>query len=300
MRQTLAKTAALLLIGGSLLAYGGAKAADASDESSQTKPGAVDLSSFPSDLDGEIKRVQALRLDGKLDDAVRSLGQMMLVAPDDPRVVGEYGKVLVLQNRPQDATAFLKRSIELQAGDWTLYSALGIAYDEQGDSRNAKSAYERALVLKPGEASVLNNYALSRKAAGDVVSARQMIAEAQASGGGDATIARNYALLTPANTSAPAAPVNVAQAPVATHANASAVSVASLAPVTSSPAAAGAPAAISAPRQIGVVMQRVPVDPLAGPVKAHGKVKVAAKAGKPAVASKKSKTPTLRMSADAS
>jgi Flp pilus assembly protein TadD len=312
----LARTAAVLLIGGSLVAQAGARADDS--ESASTK---VDVSSFPANLDGEIRRVQSLRADGKLQDAAHALGQMMLVAPDDPRVVGEYGKVLVLENRPQDAVAFLKRALELQNGDWTIYSAIGVAFDEQGDSTDAKVAYEHALVLRPGEPAILNNYAVSRMAAGDLVSARQIIAQAEAAGGGDPTIARNVALLkVPARAELPAVGAAVAKNEAQAVATAPMtkkevpVNVATLAPAkmpTTSLSADGKSAGVfatQAPRVLNkdVVMQKVPVDPLAGRVAkaSHARKlaerKPALRGAVPAIAAKKPTTPSLRMSADAS
>lgn len=35
-----------------------------------------------------------------------------------------------------DAIAFLDRAIQLQPGDWTLYSAQGVAYDQEGKYQN--------------------------------------------------------------------------------------------------------------------------------------------------------------------
>src|SRR5258708_31632635 len=212
MRRLLTHTAVALFIGGAALTHGQAWADGSADADAGAKP--IDISALPTDLDGEIHRAQALRAQGKPNDAAHALAQMMLVAPDDARVVGEYGKDLVLENRPQDAEGFLRRAIELQAGDWTFYSALGVAYDEEGDNKSAKSAYQRALVLKPGEPAILNNYALSRMAAGDFVSARQIIAQAQAAGGNDPTIARNVSLVMDSShpTAAPLAAKPVAAA----------------------------------------------------------------------------------------
>src|SRR5436305_1115114 len=127
MRRLLAHTAVALFIGGAMLTSGAALA-DSQTSDSNVKP--IDFSSLSSDLNQEVHRAQALRAQGKLAEAVHALGQMMLVAPDDAGVVSEYGKVLVLENRPEDAAEFLKRAIQLQGGDWTYYSALGVAYDE--------------------------------------------------------------------------------------------------------------------------------------------------------------------------
>ncbi len=86
-----------------------------------------------ADIDGGVRQAQLLRTSGDLDGATRILSQLMLAAPDDPRVVGEYGKLLVQEKASADAVQFLRRAIELQPNDWTLYSALGVAYDQQSD-----------------------------------------------------------------------------------------------------------------------------------------------------------------------
>jgi Flp pilus assembly protein TadD len=226
-------------------------------------------------LDSEIRSAQLSRQQGDYAGAVHALSQLMLMAPDDPRVVGEYGKVLAQQGRSAEAVQFLNRAIELQSGDWTLYSALGVAHDEAGDPAAAKAAYERALVLKPGEAAVLNNYAMSRVLAGDLTQARQLIA--QASGSTDPKIARNAALiagLTPPATVAKNAPVDNPE-PIAQHTPTPLVAISGL----------------NAPAQT-VAAQPTPTEPKAGPAaKKHAPVKTAAR--KPAA------TPKLRKAANA-
>ena len=143
-----------------------------------------------------MRQAQLLRLAGNYDEAIHILSQLMLVAADDPRVVGEYGKTLVEQGRASEAAQFLSRASELSPNDWTLYSALGVAYDQLGNQPSARAAYEHALALKPAEPSVLNNYALSRMLANDPDAARQLIARAQIAGGAtDPKIARNIALV---------------------------------------------------------------------------------------------------------
>ena len=146
-------------------------------------------------LDGEIRHAQLLRTQGDYAGAVHVLSQLMMIAADDPRVVGEYGKVLIQQGRASDAQQFLSRAVALQPGDWTLYSALGVTYDKLGDSANARQAYDRALALKPGEAVVLNNYAMSRMLAGDLPQARRLMAMAVAAGSVDPKLARNLSML---------------------------------------------------------------------------------------------------------
>lgn len=290
-----------------MIAYSSAYAGDSTSDSSDASAQHLDISKLPTDLDGEIRRAQDFRANGKLDEAAHALGQLMLIAPDDPRVVSEYGKVLVQENRPQDAAEFLKRALQIQSGDWTVYSALGVAYDEMGDNRSAKLAYERALALKPGDPTILNNYAMSRFAAADFVSARQIIAEAQAADPKDETIARNVSLVAASRPSAIAVKAAAPSSPPPAVRSARVakptqkIEVATLPKVDAVPKPdVAAPASVpdgatGAPRILNkdVVMQSVPVDPLAGPTGKGSRAKSLAVKRKPA-------TPSLRMSADAS
>ncbi len=148
-----------------------------------------------ANLDMEIEKAKTQRALGDNTGAAHALAQIMLVAPDDVRVVSEYGKVLVSLGRSDDAVAFLKRALQLSPNDWTLYSAIGAAFDQKADFESARTAYQRGLELKPGGAALLNNYAMSRMLAGDLPGAQALIAQAQAAGN-DPKIAHNAALMT--------------------------------------------------------------------------------------------------------
>jgi len=160
----------------------------------------------PSDLDSAILQARTQRLARDYTGAIHTLGQLVLVAPDDARVLGEYGKTLVANGESQDAVAFLSRAVELQPGDWSLHSALGVAFDQIADYPNARRAYERALAVRPREPSVLSNAGLSRMQAGDLAGAQLLLSQAMQQGG-DARIASNLALVERlmANRPAPAA-----------------------------------------------------------------------------------------------
>jgi predicted Zn-dependent protease len=223
-----------------------------------------------------------LRAQGNFAEATRLLSQLMLASPDDPRIVGEYGKSLAQQGRSQDAVAFLKRAAELKPSEWSVYSALGVAYDQMDDRKSAAAAYERALSLKPGDPTVLNNYAVSRMLAGDLDGAQRMLTQASASGGGYSKIANNLGMVAQMK-SAKAGAASAATGPAQPKATAvaqakapaagpSKVATASLpAPkgsrtADSAPVSLTLPAATSVSQPATVVMQQVPVDPLAGPV----------------------------------
>jgi len=171
-----------------------------------------------ANLDSEIERAKAQRVAGDLGGAAHSFAQMVLVAPDDARVCGEYGKTLALLGRSDDAIAFLKRAIELKPNDWTLYSAIGVAFDQKSQFADAKAAYQRGLQLNPMSAALLNNYAMSRMLAGDLPAAQALIAQAQATGD-DPKIASNAALMATLRgqqaSVAPVHPVTASVAPAA-------------------------------------------------------------------------------------
>jgi Flp pilus assembly protein TadD len=244
-----------------------------------------------ANLEDSIRQAQMLRLAGSYPEAIKHLSQLMMVASDDPRVVSEYGKTLAAMGRADDAVNFLTRAQQLQPGDWTIYSALGVAYDQLGNQKDAQPAYEHALALKPGEPSVLSNYALSRMLAKDPGTAKKLAARAEIANAGaaDPMIARNIAMIRSMAPEAPDAtmavnnpapspvPRMVAAAPQAPAARQTAPFVNSPVPTAAQPrplalvnaanngVIEARPQAPQVPDN-RVVMQRVPVDPLAGPV----------------------------------
>lgn len=213
----------------------------------------------PVTIDSEVAAAHALRVKGDYDTAAKNFGQLMLIAPDNPQVVAEYGKTLLQQGRPAEAIPFLNRALELQASDWSVYSALGVAYDQTNDHAHAKFAYERALTLKPGAPQVLNNYAMSRMLAGDLDGARRLMAQASTSS--DPKIAANIALL--ASMKKPVRHAEPVSAPVAqvTVQHRSATKVADIAPPTppKSPVTASMSATAPKPSVTAAIAPKAPV-----------------------------------------
>lgn len=253
--------------------FGSAKTQDAKTAKDAANPN--DTKPAES-LEDSIRQARMLRLAGSYPEAIRHLSQLMMVAADDGRVISEYGKTLAAMGRAQESVNFLTRAEQLDPTDWTVYSALGVAYDQLGKQKDADAAYDHALALRPGEPSVLSNYALSRMLAKDPEGAARLAARAEAAGGAsDPMIARNIAMvkeLTPqasqavaANTPAPQTVARMAPP------------IAAPRPLVSAPQPLGnvamnsnavidAPRPAAQPRDNRVVMQAVPIDPLAGPV----------------------------------
>jgi Flp pilus assembly protein TadD len=295
-----------LLLGCSALssaAQAGWFSSDSTPAAAKTDNKAASAPQPGTNLDDSIRQAQMLRLAGNYAEALNHLSQMMIVAADDSRVISEYGKTLVSMGRTDEAEKFLTRAQQLQPNDWTIYSALGVAYDQMGNQKDAQTNYEGALALKPGEPSVLNNYALSRMLAKDPVTARKLADRAEIANAAahDDKIARNIAMI---RSMAPDASNNFtvntpAPSPVPVAAPHVAVAAAPLAPIPGAEPVpliihpAPAPMASNAPprplantmvaqvqpqpaqplnqKPRGVVMQTVPVDPLAGPVQGAAK-----------------------------
>ncbi|HYM17997.1 MAG TPA: tetratricopeptide repeat protein [Micropepsaceae bacterium] len=167
---------------------------------------------IPSDLESAIKLAQTNRQNGDFAGASKILSQLVLFAPDDPRVLAEYGKTLAAQGRSDDALAFLERAIQLQPNEWSFYSAQGVAYDQKGNYQAAITSYNRALMLKPGEPTVLNNAALSRLQAGDLAGAEKFLMQAAPGAAQFPRISENLALVESMKT-ARATPVTPQPAP---------------------------------------------------------------------------------------
>jgi cytochrome c-type biogenesis protein CcmH/NrfG len=195
----------------------------------------------------QVAAAKAERQQGHIAEAAKAFAQLMLVAPNDPAVLGEYGKALAQLGHSQDAVALLTRAVQINSGDWTYYSALGVAYDQLGKRKEAREAYDRSLALKPGDPSVLNNYALSRMLAGDYAGARKMFEQIEAMGTNDPKIAANLGKLDALEGGHAQKTAQVAAPPTTSLPK----------PVT--------PVAVATPKG-GVMMQKIPADPLAGPV----------------------------------
>lgn len=273
-RAALLFTAAIATTGCASLGLGSADntaakpaPAEAAQDTPQS-PYAAEIAGLPHDLDGEIRRAQLLRAQGDFRGAIKALSQLMLVAPDDPRIVGEYGKVLAqIGGRTNDSLAFLNRAIELQSDNWTFYSALGVAYDQKGDAAKAEEAYKHALALKPENPTVLNNYAMSQMQAGHLAHAEKLLREAAVHGGDYPKIANNLAMIAAMRGEAAPSASQSAVKPQPMQDVASARPPAQTRTLGAPRALAGA--AASAAPKARVVMQAVPYDPLAG--KHYGK-----------------------------
>jgi Flp pilus assembly protein TadD len=120
------------------------------------------------DLTAAISFARNLRLMGGARQSVAVLKEVVMKAPDDPRVLSEYGKSLTAAGRVQDALPFLVRSIQINSDDWTTLSAYGVALDQSSNHQAAREQYQAALRLSKGNPSIESNLAMSYVLEGNI------------------------------------------------------------------------------------------------------------------------------------
>ena len=75
---------------------------------------------------------------------------------------------------------FSKHVADSGTSDWRILSALGSAYDQQGQYGTARETYQKALVLQPNQISVLNNMGMSHALEGNLKQAEETLRSAMA------------------------------------------------------------------------------------------------------------------------
>ena len=240
----------LAVLGAAALAVTGCAGSPATTQAirpsavARTPPAKGKPGTYPQNLAGEISRAQQLRTHGHYKRALRALAQLMLLSPDNPQVVGEYGKDLVELGRAKESLAFLDRAIELKPHDWSYLSARGVAQDQLHETKAAAQSYRAALAISPDQPSVLNNYALNQMMQGHKDQAKTLFEAALAHGGRDPRIAKNLAQLTQA--AATAAPEAANAAPSAPR------------PVASAAGSSAAAAPVSTRNEAAMVVKKLP------------------------------------------
>jgi len=150
----------------------------------------------PKLSDGVVAQIQRAVDDQRYVDAGRMLGEAMLSADDDPRLLvlagqvslfrGQYdaalksfkqadadpavraralegeGIVLSLQGHSDEAVKVLQIAVAADPSAWRAWNALGTEYDRRHDWQDADAAYEHAMTASGGNPLVLNNRGFSR------------------------------------------------------------------------------------------------------------------------------------------
>lgn len=149
----------------------------------------------PKDVDAAIAYSAALRKISSNDEAVKVMTRVANTYPDHPGANLEAGKTLVEAGRAFEAVRYLEKATELAPQDWRTFSAYGVALDQIGEHKLARTKYDMALVFAPESPMIMNNKGLSFALDGDLSQAKAILRAAASSRGSDARIRQNLALV---------------------------------------------------------------------------------------------------------
>ncbi len=119
----------------------------------------------------------------KLDQTAQQMQVLATLAEQNPEkanIKALYGKKLLAAGRSGEAIPVLKAVADNGTGDWRILSALGSAYDQQGQYATARETYQKALALQPNQISVLNNMGMSYALEGNLKEAEETLRGAAA------------------------------------------------------------------------------------------------------------------------
>ncbi len=149
----------------------------------------------PQDVDSAIAYSAALRKISSNEEAVKVMTRVANANPEHPGANLEAGKTLVEAGRAFEAVRFLEKATELAPQDWRTFSAYGVALDQIGEHKLARTKYDMALVFSPGAPMLLNNKGMSFALDGDLEQAKATLRAAATARGSDARIRQNLALV---------------------------------------------------------------------------------------------------------
>lgn len=112
---------------------------------------------------------------GQTDQQIDVLKTVAASNPNDGALQSRIGKQILTAGRAGEAIEILGRASKSPGADWKTFSALGSAYDQQGNHSLARESYQQALILKPNELTVLNNMAMSYSLEGKLAEAEKIL-----------------------------------------------------------------------------------------------------------------------------
>jgi tetratricopeptide (TPR) repeat protein len=101
-------------------------------------------------------RIQLSRNVGS-EEALAQLAEARRLAPSDPTVAAETGRVLLTAGRPALAIAEFGRALALDPRDANNYNNRGVALQALGQTEAARADFGRAIALDPGLAAAREN-----------------------------------------------------------------------------------------------------------------------------------------------
>jgi Flp pilus assembly protein TadD len=149
----------------------------------------------PRDAEAAVRYAQALRAIGQRAQAAAVLEQSAIHNPENPAVLGAYGRALADNGNYGQALEVLNRAHTPDQPDWRILSVQGAVLDQMGKHQEARRHYASALRLMPDEPSVLSNLGLSYALSKNLPEAEKTLRHAAAQRGAEPKVRQNLALV---------------------------------------------------------------------------------------------------------
>lgn len=132
---------------------------------------------------------------GQFGRAERSLRPVLEREPDNEEAALLLGRVLLQQDRPQEALELFDRVRRNNPSQLRAYLGAGVALDSMGNHLQAQDAYRAGLEIDPVHLSLLNNMALSLAFSGRSDEAIGILRELVSDPSSSSKVVRNLALI---------------------------------------------------------------------------------------------------------
>ena len=149
----------------------------------------------PTNLNAAVGFAENLRRLEQYGHAIDVLQSALTHHPNNPELLGLYGRTLVSDGDASAAIEPLGQAATEDPNVWETYAALGVAYGVLGEPERANEAYLRALSISPGNPKVLNNMALEAAMNGNLDNAIELLERAVEHDEADVTVRQNLALM---------------------------------------------------------------------------------------------------------
>lgn len=149
----------------------------------------------PSDKANGLAFANALRADGRNDQALAVMKKLAIEHSKDRDVLAAYGKALAGAGELEGALDAVRRAQTPERPDWKLLSAEGAILDQLGDTASARELYRKALDIVPNEPNVTSNLGMSYVLEGDLKMAETYLRTAISQPGADNRVRQNLAMV---------------------------------------------------------------------------------------------------------
>jgi Flp pilus assembly protein TadD len=149
----------------------------------------------PKDRNVGLSYANGLMMTGRNAQALAVMQQVAISHPSDREVLSALGKAQAAAGQLEKALGTIARAQTPDRPDWKLYSAEGAVLDQLGRSGDARGRYRMALDIQPGEPSVLSNLGMSYVLSGDLKTAETYLNQASQQPTADSRVRQNLALV---------------------------------------------------------------------------------------------------------